>query len=419
MQKIKNALDTYRGLNKNIYIIFIAQVINSMGAFVAPFLTMFLTQKLGLPASEAGSYVTIAAIANVPGMFAGAKLADKFGRKKLYITSTVLMALMLIPPAFLGESKVVIYFLIAMSFFNGAVNPSFTAMISDLTSGKERKKAYSLQYLGWNTGYAVGPMIAGFLFNNYLPLLFLGDAATALIAITLVAIYVPETKDLAEEIPDEELPEMERSEKGSLFRVLLKRPSIIVFGFIMFFYRIVYAQGSFALPIQLNEIFGTRGPSIYGMNMSFNAFTVVIFTIFVTGLTLKFKPIFNIIIGGILFAVGFGMISFVNSFPLLLVSTFIWTIGEILEATNINVYIAAHAPVSHRARFNSIFMFISGAGYALAPKLGGIFIDYFSVRDIWSTSFFIMLGAIFALIIFHNYKEGNFSKQPIEQGSEG
>src|SRR6056297_1594972 len=407
MQKIKNALDTYRGLNKNIYIIFIAQIINSMGAFVAPFLTMFLTQKLGLPASEAGSYVTIAAIANVPGMFAGAKLADKFGRKKLYITSTVLMASMLIPPAFLGESKLVIYFLIAMAFFNGAVNPSFTAMISDLTRGEERKKAYSLQYLGWNTGYAVGPMIAGFLFNNYLPLLFLGDAATAFIAITLIAIYVPETKELAEKIPDEELPALERSEKGSLFRVLLKRPSIIVFGFIMFFYRIVYAQRSFALPIQLNEIFGTRGPSIYGMNMSFNAFIVVIFTIFVTGLTLKFKPIFNIIMGGILFAIGFGMIRFVNSFPILLFSTFIWTIGEILEATNINVYIAAHAPVNYRARFNSIFMFISGAGFAFAPKLGGLFLNYFSLGNIWLASFFIMLLATFSLYIFYILLEKN------------
>ncbi len=83
-------------------------------------------------------------------------------------------------------------------------------------------------------------MVTNFLFNNYLPLIFLGDAATALIAIILVAIYVPETKDLAEKIPDEELPALESSEKGSLFGILLKRPSIIVFGFIMFFYRIVY-----------------------------------------------------------------------------------------------------------------------------------------------------------------------------------
>lgn len=418
MSKFRESLNTYRGLNKNIYIIFIAQVINSMGAFVAPFLTMFLTEKLGLPPVVAGSYVTFTVLANVPGMFLGAKLADKFGRKKLYIISTVLMASMLIPPAFLGESRLVIYFLLAMSFFRGAVNPCFTAMITDLTKGAERKKAFSLQYLGWNTGYAVGPMIAGFLFNNYLPLLFLGDAATALIAVVLIGIYVPETKDLAEEIPEEDLPELERAETGSLFRVLLKRPSIIVLSFIIFLYRLVYAQGSFALPIQLNELFAARGASIYGINMSFNALIVVLFTIFVTGLTIKLKPLFNIIMSGVLFAIGFGMIRFVNTVPFLLVSTFIWTMGEILEATNINVYISAHAPVSHRARFNSIFMFISGAGHALAPQFGGVFINYFSLREIWSTSFFIMVAAVIALIIFHNYKEGKFNRDSVKQAKK-
>lgn len=42
---LENPFKVYRGLNRNIYIIFIGQVINSMGAFVFPFLTMFLTQK--------------------------------------------------------------------------------------------------------------------------------------------------------------------------------------------------------------------------------------------------------------------------------------------------------------------------------------------------------------------------------------
>jgi|AntDeeMinimDraft_5_1070356.scaffolds.fasta_scaffold10298_2 transposase len=45
------------------------------------------------------------------------------------------------------------------------------------------------------------------------------------------------------------------------------------------------------------------------------------------------------------------------------------------------------------------------------------FIDNWSVRNIWSTSFFVMIGAILALIIFHNYKEGTFSKKVAEQES--
>ncbi len=397
---MKKYFQTYRGLNQSIYIIFIAQIINSTGAFVYPFLTLFLTNKLGYSAARAGTYVMIASIASVPGMFLGAKLADSFGRKKIYLISASLAALMLIPPAFLGTSKIIIYFLIMFNVFIGAVNPAFTAMVSDLTRGEERKKAFSLLYLGWNVGYAIGPMIAGFLFNHYLPLIFLGDALTTLIALVLIAVRVPETKDIVENTNDEELPELERAESGSIFRVLLKRPAIIFFSLLMVFYRLVYAQSTFALPLQMNEIFGSHGPAYYGMNASFNALVVVVFTVFVTGLTVKNRPLINITLAGTLFAVGFGMVYYINALPLFFLATFIWTIGEILEATNVNVYIAAHAPVSHRARFNTIFMFLSGAGFAFAPKLAGIFIEFYPLRMIWLASFWIMVGTVVLLLGF-------------------
>lgn len=413
---MKNIFDTYKGLDKSIYIIFIAQVVNSMGAFVYPFLTMFLTRKLGFSTVEAGSFVTLASVAAVPGMFLGAKLADSFGRKRLYLISATLMALSLIPPAFLGNRRIVIYFLIAMSAFSGAVQPTFNAMVTDLTKGEERKKAFSLLYLGWNTGYAIGPMIAGFLFNNFLPLLFLGDAFTAIVAIILIAFKVPETRNIVDITSEDELPELEKAQEGSMFKVLLKRPTIILFSVIMVFYRLVYAQSSFSLPIQMNEIFGHNGPVYYGFNASFNALIVILFTILVTGLTVKLKPLLNIIIAGVLIGVGFGMIYFINIFPLFLVSTFIWTIGEILEATNVNVYIAAHAPVSHRARFNTIFMFLSGAGYAFAPKLAGLFTEYFPLRSIWSASFFIMIIAVLILLLFWLREENKIKIKGVGTG---
>ncbi|MEW5818540.1 MAG: MFS transporter, partial [Spirochaetota bacterium] len=44
----------YRGLPRSIYILFFARIVNCMGSFVFPFLTMFLTQKLELSTGEAG-----------------------------------------------------------------------------------------------------------------------------------------------------------------------------------------------------------------------------------------------------------------------------------------------------------------------------------------------------------------------------
>lgn len=77
--------DTYKGLPKSIYIIFLAQVINRFGDFVLPFLSLFLVRKLGLSYVSAGFAVTLTTIATIPGSFAGGKIADHIGRKKSYV----------------------------------------------------------------------------------------------------------------------------------------------------------------------------------------------------------------------------------------------------------------------------------------------------------------------------------------------
>ncbi len=403
---MKNIFKSYQGLHRSIYYIFIGQIVNSMGAFVFPFLTLFLTDKLGYSTAFAGNILTIAMLLHLPGMLIGAQLADKYKRKRIYLITASLKALMLIPPAFLGTKLISVYFIMLMSLFAGAIGPVFHAMISDLTAGEERKKAFSLLYLGWNAGYAIGPMLAGFLFNNFLPFLFLGDVLTTLIAIILVAKYVPETSTLLlEKEKHDQIPDLEKAEAGSLLHVLYKRPVIIGFSLIMLFYRIAYAQVSFSLPLQLKEIFQATGPGYYGMLMSFNALIVVVFTVFVTGMTVKYKPLINIVLAGFLFAIGFGMIYYIDHLILFFISTFIWTIGEILEATNSNVYIANHSPSSHRARINSFYMIISNVGMAFSPKISGYFIEYISLRAIWRVSAMITILAALFFYILHSLLE--------------
>ena len=45
---MKNIIKTYLGLPKSIYILCCATLINRLGDFVVPFLTLFLTQKLNM-----------------------------------------------------------------------------------------------------------------------------------------------------------------------------------------------------------------------------------------------------------------------------------------------------------------------------------------------------------------------------------
>lgn len=393
----------YRGLPKSIYVIFFARIVNSMGNFVRPFLTIFLTLNLGLPKSQAGFFVMLASTAFAPGSLIGGKLADHIGRKKIFIIFQLLSAAAFVPCAFLGDSIIIPWLLIASGLFIGAAEPASTAMATDLTDHTNRKQAFSLLYLGHNIGFAVGPMIAGFLYRNYLPWIFIGDALTTVISISLVARFVSET------IPDKETVGEsntewdvdEKAEDCGLFLALLRRPALLIFSFIAMIYSFVYSQCSFSLPLQVNEIFDVNGPMFFGVLMSTNAVTVVLMTAIVTHRTVKFKPILCISMGGIFYAIGFGMIYFINHLYLLVVSTFIWTIGEILVVTNMNVYVANNAPISHRGRFNSVVQIIMGAGFAISPLLTGHYIEHASIRTVWMLSFFLASGATLLMVCLH------------------
>jgi MFS family permease len=60
-------------------------MVNSMGAFVYPFLTIYLTKTLSLDEGEAGFIVMLAITAHLPGLIVGGRLADWLGRKKILL----------------------------------------------------------------------------------------------------------------------------------------------------------------------------------------------------------------------------------------------------------------------------------------------------------------------------------------------
>lgn len=394
---------TYAGLDRSIYFLFLAQVVNSVGHFVHPFLTLLLTQKLGMDPGEAGFYVFLSALAWVPGSLAGGKAADSFGRKKAMVLFHTLPALALIPCAFLGASRLVAWLLIAASFLHGLAEPVNDAMLTDLTPSGQRKPAFSLLYLGHNIGIAVGPLFAGFLFNRYLTWFFLADAATTLAAVALIAAFVRESAPTREKI-EASLREdtgPERAEKGSLLAVLLRRPFLLAFLFIHILLSLVYSQSQFSLPLQCAALFGERGPRTFGLLASLNGLAVISLTTLVLHLTRRLAPLLSVALSGLFFAAGFGLVGLTGSLPWLLAATLIWTLGEILEATSTGAYIAGHSPLTHRGRINAIAPIIMYSGFAAGPPLAGSLIERFSLAVIWPWTFTLSLAAALLLALLH------------------
>ncbi|MHB1394057.1 MAG: MDR family MFS transporter [Clostridia bacterium] len=384
--------DSYKGLPKSIYTIFFAQMINRFGDFVLPFLSLFLVKKLGLSYQSAGVAVMLVSLSSIPGSFAGGKIADHFGRKKSYALFQLSAAICLFFCAFLESPQIIIALVCMSSFFNGGVRPIISAIITDVLPAEKRQIGFSLSYLGINLGVSLGLLVAGFLFNHYLPLIFIGDALTSFLAVTLVLINIKET--LPDYTDNKSVSSEEKSESGNVFSVLLRRPKILIFLIINTVLSLVYTQHTFSLPMMLDNVFGSSGASNYGIVMSFNAVTVIIMTMFISHAIRKWKPLSAIAISGLLYAIGFGMITFIRSMPLYIVSTVIWTIGEIMIVTNFGVYIANNTPQNYRARFNAVSSLSWAIGAALGTSLIGRYMDYYGVQAVWPLVFFLgLLGS--------------------------
>ena len=384
--------NVYKGLPKSIYIIFFAQMINRFGDFVLPFLSLFLVKNLGLSYQSAGVAVMLNSLATIPGSFAGGKIADHFGRKRAYAIFQLSAAICLLLCAFTKNPQVIIVLICMSSFFNGGVRPIISAIITDVLPAEDRQRGFSLSYLGINLGVSAGLLVAGFLFNHNIPLIFIGDALTSFLAVFMVMTNI--TESLPDDSHAVSISKAERNEEGNVFSVLMRRPKIVFFLLINIVLNVVYIQHTFSLPMMLDDIFGSSGASNFGIIMSFNGVTVIVMTMIITHTTRKWRSLSSMTLAGIMYSIGLGMIAFIRSMPLYILSTFIWTLGEILLVTNFGVYIANNTPQNYRARFNAVTSLSWGIGAALGTSLVGRYMDYFGVKAVWPLVFFLgLLGS--------------------------
>lgn len=345
------------------------KIVNCIGGFVHPLMSLILSQKIGLSPAECGKFVTMLAICQVPCIMLGGKLADTIGRRKVIIIFQVLGAIMLVICGIIPTSILTAKIMILSSCFYSISTPAYDALNADLTNQSNRKASYSLLYMGVNIGFSIGPILGGLLYENFLPVIFIGDAITTLLSLALFILFIKETKGV--KIKEEEKNELEDEVKSSTFKVMLERPVLILFPIIMLLFQFAYCQWGFAVPLQMGETFGSEGAKLYGYLGACNGFIVILFTPILTSMTKKHNSINVMALGGFGYGLCFLIFGLSSSMPLFFAAVFALTIGEILIAINSSTFIANNTPSSHRGRVSSIIPLISGAGYAFGPAIMG------------------------------------------------
>ena len=242
--------------------------------------------------------------------------------------------------------------------FQSIESPAYDALNADYSTSKQREKAYSLSYLGFNLGYIVGASVAGILFEKYVRLAFCLNGLAIFVSTVLIFFFVhkknavsEDKESLAENYTEYEQPV---DENISVLTVLRQR-SVLIFMLLIGCIASMPANlVGILLPLQLKDGLGEAGATLYGYLNSLDGFVVIVFTPIFTVLLRKLTEIPKVIIGLLLFVAGVSLFSLGNAVAVLFAGMFVFTIGEVITVLGSNPYNSRRIPASHRGRVGGI-----------------------------------------------------------------
>lgn len=372
----------YTHLPKEIYVLAFGKIMTSMGALIWPMLTLIMSEKLGLNGQTIGLYMMLFSLVMGPFYLLGGKLADKYNKKHIIVTFDLIGNSLYFVCAALPMSMTTLYLLAIASLFQSMEQPAYDALIADLTTYRDRERAYSLNYLSMNLGLVLAPTIGGMLFNDYLSLSFFINGLADISSTLMLLIFIKNVK-----ITDRDhksMNEYEKGETGSIFKVFSERKLFFLLFVISGIAALIYNQFNFLMPLHMEEAFRGSGAFKFGILTSINAVVVVIGTPI---LTRKFSGVIDIRImylGQLLESLGLAFFIFVNHhFVTAVAGIIIFTTGEILGSISKTPYLTKRIPETHRGRVLSITTSCAGLIGVLSNYVIGTFIDYYTFRTVW------------------------------------
>ncbi len=411
-------LNQFRGLPRQVYLLSIVRMIMAMGTFVFSFISLLASSKYGLNEFQIGNVMMFVAAANIAGSLLGGKLADTFGRKRMFLAADAFAVTLICTAGLCSDHVIALVFLVLSYAGSSMAIPILAAMITDISGEENRTECFSLLYLTQNIGFAIGPSVGGLLFYHYMKLAFYGQGLLYLISgiwmfFAVKDRYVPGVRAGKRSNRENEGGEgseervdigklQDRRSRESLFAALRKCPIVAAFVVGLVILTACYQEISFILPLQFGELFGIESASRYGgFIWSVNAVVCVVCTPLLISIFKRRNQLLNLAFAAFLYAVGFSLNGIVHQIPLFYAAVVVWTSGEILISTGAGVFIANHAPETHRARFQSLYEVARGFGRGIGPNVFGFYLLSHSYGQTWGViSLICLVGVVYLLVLY-------------------
>lgn len=392
----------YRGLRREIYILAFGRMVTNLGSMIWPVMTLILSQKLGFSASQISYYFVGSSVIMLPASLVGGRLADRLNKKRLIVLCDCVSILCFFISAAIPLGIGTICLFVVGGIFQSMEYPAYDALFADLSTTKDRERAYALEYLGGNLGLVLSPTIAGFLFRDYLWLSFLISGFSIAVSTVLIALLIKDVSPVEDN--SEEAAYQEKKDGASVFAILKENPMILLYLLCGTLYAAAYGQYNFIMPLDMAAVHGDAGAVLFGTVSSLNCITVVLFTPIITRLFVKMRDTGKMLMGRLLVFAGYLIFLLLLGFvPGYYLAMLVFTWGEIFDVLSSGPYVSTRIPASHRGRINGLMTVAYTAITGGIDIAVGRFYDRAGSRQTWvlilgvaaaSAAVTVLLGAL-------------------------
>jgi MFS family permease len=391
----QSRLNPWRGLGglpREIWLLFATNLVNRAGMMVLPFLVLYLTRQLGFSAARAGFvFAVYGATAIVAGPISG-KLSDRIGALPIMRASLIASGIALFLFPFAKSYAAVIAVTVVWAACAELFRPASLAAITHVVPPSQRRPAFALNRLAINLGMSIGPALGGFLATVSFRAMFVVDAATTLIAGTVLSLS---TWRLA---TGGRITESD-SEDGHLeVRGILRDKRLAIFLLASMMAGIVFFQHESALPLYMVQYLH-MSPAFYGTLFTINTLLIVALEVPLNGATSRWPNTWSLVIGSLLFAIGFGALAFISSAAGILVMVIVWTFGEMMLFPAMAAHLGEIAPASLRGTYMGAYSMSLAVALTLGPWLGTQLLASWGAVGVWSVMF--ALGVLAAVLMVY------------------
>jgi MFS family permease len=370
----KGLASLVEGLPPTYWLIWTGTLINRLGGFIIPFLTLYLTAQRHIPVSQAALMVSLFGAGSFIAQLSGGELTDRLGRRPVMLMSFFITPIFVVILGLARDLALISIATFIVGFFTDLYRPAVGAAIADLVPPESRTRAYGYNYWAINMGAAIAPALAGLMAKYNYMILFVGDALTTAIFGFIVLFGIRETRP-AEAHHVTNTPLSERISQ------LKRAPILLIFSFLALFFGIVYTQGYVALPLDMQS--HGLGPEAYGLALAVNGFLIILTTIPVSNMAAKWPRFETIAASAVLLGLGFGFTALATNLPLFALSVAIWTLGEIAATSVAPTIIADLSPIDLRGLYQGIFGAAWGLSYFIGPLAGGWIYENLGSNSLW------------------------------------